>query len=73
MSAIKIDCWIDLDSADFKLIEGHNWIRRFTLRSIELGAITIDKDGHLWVDSYPIHAELDGKLVGLRYSVKAVN
>ena len=70
---INIDRWIDMDSAEFQTIENHGWIRRFTLRSIELGAVTVDKAGYIWHNEHPVHAELDGKFVGLRYSAKAVN
>ncbi len=72
-TAINIDRWIDMDSKEFQTIESHGWIRRFTLRAIELGAVTVDKAGYIWAKEHPVHAELDGKYVGLRYSAKAVN
>lgn len=73
MSTIDLDRWIDMNSDEFKLIENHGWIRQKTLRAVELGVITVDRAGYMWFNDTPIHAELDGKLVGLRYAVKAVN
>lgn len=73
MNKVVVERWVDMDSAEFKKIEHHAWIRRFTLRAIELGAVTIDKAGYIWSNDTPVHAELDGELVGLRYSVSAVN
>lgn len=70
---INIDRWIDMDSEEFKQIEHHAWIYRFTLRAIELDVLTVDSNGHIWGKGKPCHAELGGKLVGLRYSKKAVN
>lgn len=73
MSNVHIERWIDLDSADFKRMENHSWIRQKTLRAVELGVITVDRAGYMWFNETPIHGELDGQIVGLRLAVKAVN
>jgi hypothetical protein len=73
MEPVSIERWIDLDSADFKRLENHGYIRQQTLRAIELGVIVVDKAGYMWFKEQPIHAELDGQTVGLRLAAKAVN
>ncbi len=73
MSQVVIERWVDLDSAEFTQIENHGWIRRFTLRAVELGCITVDRAGYMWGEGNPVHAELNGQIVGLRYAAKAVN
>ena len=70
---VSIDSWIDMNSLDFERVEKHNLIRKIVNVGVEAGLITIDKLGYMWQDSNPVHAELDGKLVGLRYSAKAIN
>lgn len=70
---INVDRWIDLYSKEFEQIKDANQIRKFTIRAVELGAITTKPDGKLFCSTGPIHAELNGKLVGLRYSAKASN
>jgi len=71
----KVERWIDLYSSEFELLENFAWIRRFTLRAIDLNAVVIDTDGRLFMldKITPIHAELGKQLVGLRYSNKAMN
>lgn len=73
MEQVNVERWIDLDSDEFKKIEHHAWIKRFTLRAIEVGAVTVDKAGYIWHDKTPVHAELGDEKVGLRYAAKAVN
>lgn len=70
---VNLETWIDMDGADFKRIERSTLIRKIINVGVETGQITIDKAGYMWKGSDPIYAELDGKLVGLRYSAKAVN
>lgn len=70
---VNIDRWIDMDSEEFKQIEDHARIYRFTLRAIELDVLTIDGDGKLFTNGKPCYAEHGGKCVGLRYCKKAVN
>jgi len=73
MNTVNIDRWIDLDGLDFKQVERHTFIRKIVMVGIEGGVIVADKAGYLWQGENPVHAELDGKFVGLRYSAKAVN
>ncbi len=73
MEQVNIERWIDIDSADFKRLENHGWIRQRTMRAIELDVIVVDKAGYLWFRGQPIYAELDGVNVGLRLATKAVN
>lgn len=73
MSTVNIERWIDLDSADFKRTEKPTFIRKVLNIGIEEGIITVDKAGYMWKGSTPVHTELDGELVGLRYAAKAVN
>lgn len=70
---VSVDTWIDMDGADFKRLENQYWVRKAVNVGIELGLVTVDKAGYMWKDSSPVYAKLDGKLVGLRYSAKAVN
>ena len=73
MNQVTIDRWIDLDGADFKRVEKHNFIRKIISIGLEGGVITVDKAGYMWQGDNPVHAELDGQLVGLRFAAKAVN
>jgi len=73
VSNVHIERWIDLDSADFKRMENHSWIRQNTLQAVELGVITVDRAGYMWFNETPIHGQLDGQIVGLRLAAKAVN
>lgn len=73
MSKIIIDRWIDISSFEFMLIEDHKMIKSIVKRSIELKAIKTDKNGNLYDNENPIHAELNGKLVGLRCAELAAN
>lgn len=70
---VNIDQWIDMDGADFKRIEKHTFVRKIVTVGIQGGVITVDKAGYMWQGTIPVHAELDGKFVGLRYSAKAAN
>lgn len=70
---VSVDQWIDLDGVDFKRVEKHTFIRKIITVGIEGGMITVDKAGYMWQGVNPVHAELDGKFVGLRFSAKAVN
>jgi hypothetical protein len=71
MSNVVIERWIDIESDEFKNKDKFTY--RFTLRSIEVGAVVPDKAGYLWCNGKPVWAELDGKIVGLRYAAKASN
>lgn len=73
ISSSDLERWIDLDGADFKRVEKHNLIRKILGIGIEEGIIKVDNAGYMWQKGLPVYAELDGKLVGLRYSAKAVN
>lgn len=70
---INIDRWIDLDSQEAKRIEQYNFIRKIINVGIESGQIRIDLNGYMWMKEFPVHAELDDKLVGLRFAAKAIN
>ncbi len=71
MNNVVIERWVDIESPEFKNNNGQ--VYRWTLRSIELGVVVPDKAGYLWFNDTPVHAELDGKIVGLRYAAKASN
>jgi hypothetical protein len=73
VSTADLDSWIDMDGADFKRLENQYWIRKAIHVGLETGQVKVDNAGYLWKDSSPVYAKLDGKLVGLRYSAKAVN
>lgn len=73
MSQVDIDQWIDMDSADFKRVGACSMVRKVVNIGIEAGIIRVDKAGYMWQGDNPVHAELDGKFVGLRYSAKALN
>lgn len=73
MSTPTIEKWIDMNSPDFNRIDNHVLILKIINVGVESGIITVDNAGYMWKDNNPIHAELDGGLVGLRYSAKAVN
>jgi hypothetical protein len=70
---VNVDSWIDMDSNDFKRLEKCNQIRKIINVGIEGGLIKIDFAGYMWVEDNPVHAELDGKIVGIRYAAKATN
>lgn len=73
MSAVNIERWIDMDGEDFKRIEKPTFVRKIVTIGIEGGVIKVDNAGYMWAGENPVHAELDGELVGLRYAAKAVN
>lgn len=73
MSTVVVDRWIDLDSQEAKTIEKYTMIRKAINIGIEVGKIQVDKGGYMWMKDNPCHAELGGKLVGLRFSAKAPN
>lgn len=74
MSKVVIDRWIDLDSQEAQRIELYPITRKIVLAGLELGIIKSNSMGFLYMQNdNPIHAELDGKLVGIRYSAKASN
>jgi hypothetical protein len=68
-----LDRWVDLSSADFKRVEKHTLILKVLRIGIEAGLVSVDNAGYMWKKGLPVYAELDGKLVGLRYSARAVN
>jgi hypothetical protein len=71
--SLNITRWIDMDGPDFQRLEQHNFIRKIIRVGIEGGAIKVDKAGYMWQGENPVHAELDGGLVGLRFAAKAAN
>jgi len=73
MTPINIDHWIDMNSADFQRVERHTLIKRIVDVGIQSGMIKVDLAGYMTQAGEPVHAELDGKFVGLRYSAKALN
>lgn len=76
MNIVNIDRWVDLDSAEARKMERYNKIREYIKIGLEVGLYRMDKEGYMWVTKepgVPVHGELDGKLVGLRYSAKAAN
>jgi len=73
MSQVNINRWIDMDGPDFKRVEKHNFIRKIISVGIEGGVIKVDKAGYMWQGENPVHAELDGQFVGLRFAAKALN
>ncbi len=72
---INVERWIDLDSVEAKQIEQYNFIRETIDIAIRGGIIKADNLGHLFTtkDKNPVHAEINGKLVGLRFCAKASN
>ena len=71
--SLQIDQWIDMDGEAFKRLEASVEIRKIVNVSVEKGIIKIDNAGYMWQGTTPVHAELDGKFVGLRYAARAVN
>lgn len=69
----NIKRWIDLESPEFEKVENPNAIKKLVKRGLELGAITIDKHGYMKSGDNIIHVEIGSELVGLRYTLKAVN
>lgn len=67
--------WVDLYSPEFESCEDYKMVRKFTLRAIELGAMTPDKEGNLYIDGTqtPITDTIKGETVGVRYCQKACN
>jgi hypothetical protein len=72
-TTVIIDRWIDIDGPEFQKIETPNFIRKIIQVGINGGLIKIDSRGYMYQGTNPIHAELDGKLVGIRFSSKANN
>lgn len=70
---IIVERWIDVDSVEAKQLEFYNKIKRSIKVGIEAGFITVDNAGCMWFKEIPLHAELDGKLVGLRSIAHAAN
>jgi len=73
MQPIVVDRWIDVDSVEAKTIDRYTTIRKIIKVGVESGQIQIDLAGYLWLKDVPIHAELNNKIVGLRWSAKATN
>ena len=73
MQPIVVDRWIDVDSVEAKTIDRYTTIRKIIKVGVETGQIQIDNAGYMWMKDTPIHAELGGKLVGLRFAAKALN
>ena len=71
----KVVRWIDIESADAKRIEYHSYVRQVIDAGLKYGIIKPDKQGNLYLEDgvTPVHAELDGQIVGLRASSKAAN
>lgn len=73
---INVSRWIDIDSPEAQKIEKYNFIKKIITIGLEDGMIASNNDGQLWVvrgERNPVHAEIDGELVGLRYMAKAPN
>lgn len=75
MSSIKpvITRWLNLDDPIFQARDDYKHTRRFTLRAIELGAITADSEGRLCYPGGYINDTVDGETVGIRMPEKAAN
>lgn len=71
--SLQIEQWIDMDGEDFKRLEDSVLIRKIVNVRVETGIIKIDNAGYMWEGTNPVHAELDGKFVGLRYAARALN
>lgn len=65
--------WIDLDGKEFSDIEHAHILRRALHDGIEEGHIRVDTHGYLWQGEMPVHTEINGEVVKLRYSSKASN
>ena len=73
---VKVDRWIDIDSAEAQKIEKYSFVKKIVTIGMEEGIIKANNDGQLWVirgEGNPVHADLDGNLVGLLYKAKAPN
>lgn len=75
-SKIKIDRWIDINSAEFKKTDKYP---AFTKRTLELGLgsfLFTDELGRIWAKGtdcyYPFHDEYKGENIGYRIVAKAL-
>ena len=65
--------WIDLDGKEFESIEHSKILRAALHDGIEEGHIRVDTYGNLWQGEMPVHTEINGEPIRLRYSIKAAN
>jgi hypothetical protein len=65
--------WIDVDGKEFESIEHSKILREALHDGIEEGHIRVDTYGYLWKGDMPVHTEVNGEVVKIRYSVRAAN
>lgn len=75
---ISVARWIDIDGEEYKLLSAPAAGRRMIERAIACKAITADKEGKLFFRQTdgllaPINDNLNGEVVGIRYSKLAAN
>jgi hypothetical protein len=73
MSTPTITRWVNLNSPEFQAKPDYKATLRFTLRAVELGAITADKDGRLCYPGGFVNDTINGEVVGVRMPEKAAN
>ncbi len=65
--------WLNLDCPEFQAKDDYKRTHRFTLRAVELGAITADSEGRLCYPGGFITDTVGDETVGVRMPSKASN
>lgn len=73
MSNQNITRWVNLDSPELQAKPDYKSTKRFTLRAVEIGAITTDSQGRLCYPGGWVNDTINGEVVGLRMPEKAAN
>lgn len=76
MNPIVVDYWIDLHSKEAKELDIYSFLKKSVDIGLKSGFIKHDNIGRLFMNDgseNPIHAEIDGKLVGIKTVTKAAN
>ena len=88
-SPVKIDRYIDVNSAESKLLDEYRTytgdgcdllnVKKLLLWALDSGMLFLDSSGRIWGnkqnsdEKYPLHFESGDKLIGYRVSKKATN
>lgn len=72
---ITVTRWVDLESEECKSLEYYSYIKKVVDSGLKFKIITSDSNGHLFMDGgdTPIHADIKGELVGIKFSKTAAN
>lgn len=76
MNSVVVEYWIDLNSKEAKELDIYHFLKKSVDLGLKSGFIKHDNIGRLFMNDgseNPIHAEIDGCLVGIKTVTRAAN